>query len=155
MTRRASFIIVVAAVLACSDAVGGESLPKDCAVLPLSQGRHLIEQCSRASPANVTGFWTPSITQVLAVEQRLPALLSKSGHKIDLSRTRRQYVGIISGGKKLIYLNALLAEAPDPHDDTDWRSVAVMVCDGGDAFWGVEFDPTDNAFHNLGFNGEA
>ena len=84
----------------------------------------------------------------------MPKLLSKSGHKIALSRTHRQYVGIISGAKKLIYLNALLAETRDPREP-DWRFTAVMVCDGGDAFWGVEFDPIDNTFHNLGFNGEA
>jgi hypothetical protein len=134
--------------------VGAQALDKDWAVLPLSQGRSLIAQCSRAGPANVTGFWTPSFEQVLLIEERLPALLSKSGHKVNLARTRRQYVGIISSGKKLIYLNALLAETPQP-DDPDSRSAAVMVCDGGDAFWGVEFDPVDRTFHKLDFNGEA
>ena len=154
MTTRGSFLITAAVVFAWSQAIGGESLPIDCTVLPLSQGRALTAQCSRVSPAKVTGFWTPSVAQVLAVEQRLAALLSKSGHKIDLARTRRQYIGIISSGKKFIYLNAILAERPDPRDP-DWRSTAGMVCDGGDAFWGVQFDPTDGAFHNLGFNGEA
>ncbi len=152
MTMRAIFLSITTLVFAWSQAMGGESLPKACTVLPVSQGRALIAQCSRTSPANVSGFWTPPVAEILAVEQRLPDLLSKSGHKIDLAHTRRQYIGFISSGKKLIYLNALLSERPDK-DDPDWRSTAEIVCDGGDAFWGVEFDPADSTFHNLCFNG--
>ena len=31
----------------------------------------------------------------------------------------------------------------------------MIICDGGDAFWGVEFDSAAATFHNLEFNGEA
>jgi hypothetical protein len=143
--------MAIAAVLGCSANISAEALPKDCAIMPVAQAKGLIHQCSRPSPANVTAFWTPSVAQVLEAERRLPAFLSQSGHKIDLSRTHRQYMGIISAGKKLIYLNALLAD----QSDLDWKTTAIIVCDGGDAFWGVEFDPTDNSFHNIEFNGEA
>ncbi len=60
-----------------------------------------MKQCSRASPTGVTGFWKPTAEQVQSIEKRLPAFLAKGGNKIDLPRTCRQYIGIISHGKKL------------------------------------------------------
>ena len=150
MTPRALLFLFALLSVASAD-----TLPSHCTVLPLSQGRAVIRQCSRVSPAKVSDFWTPSVAEVLVIEQRLPELLRKSGHKIDFARSRHQYIGVISGGTKLIYLNAIPAFEPNSRDHTDWRLTAVTICDGGDAFWGVEFDPADNTFHNLGFNGEA
>jgi hypothetical protein len=151
MTPRSLVFLVIGSALACSRGICSEKLPKDCAILSSAQAPGMIRQCSRPSPKNVTGFWTPSVGDVLEAEKRLPAFLSRCGHKIDLARTHRQYMGIISAGKKLVYLNALLAE----ESDLDWRAGAIMVCDGGDAYWGVEFDPADKSFQNLEFNGEA
>jgi hypothetical protein len=131
-----------------------QSLPDHCAILPVSQGPALIKQCSRGSPTNVTGFWSPSPDQIVAIEKLLPALLSKSGHKLELSDSYRQYVGVTSNGKKLIYLNSFPKDAfAGSSEHVDWRTQAVVACDGGPAFWGVEFDPADNTFHNFGSNG--
>jgi hypothetical protein len=152
MTTRVLLFLLLP--LAVPSIVTAQTLPSHCVVLPLSQGPALIRQCSRSSPADVTGFWTPNISDVLKIEQRLPELLRKSGHRIDFAASRRQYIGFISHGKRLIYLNAF--PAFEPHrDDPDWKSTPIMFCDGGDALWGVEFDPADKTFHNLGFNGEA
>ena len=101
------------------------------------------------------GFWTPSPSQVLAAEQRLPELLRKSGHKLKLSDLYRQYLGVTSHGKKLIYLNSFPGFALDHSKEQDWHVTSVTVCDGGDVFWGVEFDPAENTFQNLQFNGEV
>jgi hypothetical protein len=153
MTKRAQLFVTLWALFASS--ADAESLPDHCAILPTSQGPALIRQCSRGSPADVSGFWTPSPSQVLAVEQRLPALLRKSGHKLKLSDSYRQYVGVTSRGKKLIYVNSFPGFALDHSKERDWHVTGVTVCDGGDVFWGVEFDPADYTFHDLQFNGEA
>jgi hypothetical protein len=155
MTMRAEFAVVLLALLVSSSAASGGSLPDHCAILPISQGPALIRQCSRGSPTDVSDFWSSSPLQVLAIEQRLPELLRKSGHKIKLSDSRRQYVGVTSHGKKLIYLNAFPASALDISEHTNWQTTALTVCDGGDVFWGVEFYPADNTFHNIQFNGVA
>ena len=151
---RAPVVVLLLALFVCSTVAGG-SLPSDCAILPVSQGPALIRQCSRGSPANVSGFWNPSPAQVLIIEQRLPELLLKSGHKIVLGGSCRQYIGVTSRGKKLIYLNTFPASALDVGEHTNWKTAAFTVCDGGDVFWGVEFDPADNSFHNVQFNGVA
>ena len=154
MTMRTQFTVALLALLVSSSAATGESLPDHCAILQISQGPALIRQCSRGSPTDVSSFWSPSPSQVLAIEQRLPELLRKSGHNIKLSDSRRQYVGVTSHGKKLIYLNSFPGFALDHFkEQRDWRTTALTVCDGGDVFWGVAFDPADNTFHNLQFNG--
>jgi hypothetical protein len=123
-------------------------------VLPLSEGPKLVVQCSRSSPKDVTRFWTPSTAQIEAVETRLPALLSTSGHGLIAARFNRQYIGFVRHGKKLIYLSAFPANRTERRDDNDWRK-AWIVCDGGDDYWGAEFDPATQTFHDLNFNGEA
>src|SRR6202045_4270445 len=153
MTLRALLFSLL--LLALSGIAAAETLPSHCVILPQSLGPALIQQCSRISPASASGFWTPTVPQILAIEHRLPELLRKSGHKIDFAVSRRQYIGFVARGKKLIYLNAFPASTRHPDDDMDWKTTAVTICDGGDAVWGVEFDPNDETFHNLAFNGEA
>jgi hypothetical protein len=102
----------------------------------------------------VRGFWSPSVADVLAAEKKLPQLLRTSGHKIVLEKSHRQYIGILAGGKKLIYINAFsdtILRAPEFR--TRWKKEAIVACDGGDVFWGVEFDPATNSFAHLEFNG--
>jgi hypothetical protein len=41
------------------------------------------------------------------------------------------------------------------YDAKDWRTRALIICDGGSAFWGVVFDPADNSFHDFDSNGIA
>jgi hypothetical protein len=132
-----------------------ESLPDRFAILPESQGPALVRQCSRLAPRDVSGFWSPSVAQVLALEQRLPDLFRKSQPKIKLANYFRQYVGIVSHGRKLIYLNAFIKGGLDVNPKKDWKTTAIIVCDGGDGFWGVEFDPAENTFQHLETNGVA
>jgi hypothetical protein len=151
ITMRAKFAIGLLVLIWVSLA-GGETLPDHCAILPVSEGPALIKQCSRSSPTNVSDYWSPSPSQVIAIEKLLPELIRKSGHKLNLSGSYRQYLGVTRQGKKVIYLNSFpRAVAESAH--LDWRTKALVICDGGAAFWGVEFDPDDNTFHNLEFNG--
>ena len=147
---RAPFAVMLLA-FSLVTAATGESLPDHCAILPVSEGPALIKQCSRGGPSDVRGFWSPSPSQVIAIERLLPDLLRKSGHKLEVSDSYRQYIGFISHGKKLIYLNSFHKSVLS--ESRDWRTKAVIICDGGDAFWGVEFDPDDYTFHNIQFNG--
>jgi hypothetical protein len=55
----------------------------------------------------------------------------------------REYVGIVVGGKRFIYVNAYPAGGPS------------SVCDGGSSFWGVVYEPEAREFGDLAFNGMA
>jgi hypothetical protein len=131
-----------------------ESLPDDCTILPASQGPALIRQCSRGAPSDVSGFWNPTAAQVNEIEKRLPGFVRQSGHDV-FSGSLRQYIGFTSRNKKFIYLNAFPKSALEIKHPTNWKTAVFTVCDGGDHFWGVEFDPSTKTFHNLEFNGEA
>jgi hypothetical protein len=42
------------------------------------------------------------------------------------------------------------------HPMSSWRLLdGIFVCDGGDDFWGLEYDPESKAFSALEFNGDA
>src|SRR5438105_1271237 len=141
--------VLVWLLLAISIPARGESLPTLSAILPDSQGPALMRQCSRGAPSEVTSFWTPSSAEIAALEQRLPKFLHKTQPEIKLPDYHRQYVGVVSRGRKLIYLNAFIRGGLTVNPNKDWKTTAIIVCDGGYGFWGVEFDPADKTFHHF------
>jgi len=40
-----------------------------------------------------------------------------------------------------------------PDSNSDWRTQAVQICDGGPITFGVEYDPGSGQFSNFAFNG--
>jgi len=69
------------------------------------------------------------------------------------SRYYRQYVGIVVGERKLIYLNAFCEKVVK--QSGDWRKNPVDVCDGGDCFWSAVYDTSSGEFSDLQVNGIA
>ena len=150
-------------------AASGEQLdPKDGAVLPENAAQQVLHQCSRGVPQKVTGTWSPNQTQIGDLETRLPAALEamalQRGSDYGQSRGfRRQYVGLIVEGHKVVYVNAFPSGMGGPErrpgasgrQEFDWRRDAVLVCDGGPAFFGVEYDPATKRFTHFEFNGIA
>lgn len=63
-----------------------------------------------------------------------------------------QYGAVVRGGKRLIYVNALLTSFASD-DKNLWQREPAVVCDGGPNYWGVEWDPKSGKFQNAGFNG--
>ena len=154
MAARLIILVLVAVRVVVMAGPTDTAFSDHATILSASQGPMMMKQCSRHDPADISGFWMPSTADVAALEKRLPELLRASGHKIDLSDSYRQYVGIVSRGKKLIYLNAFSGTVfVHPPLRRSWRTEAMIVCVGGDVFWGVEFDPATNTFDHLEFNG--
>jgi hypothetical protein len=109
----------------------------------------LLTQCSRAAPEKVTAQWTPTSAQISILEALLPAFKrTLKQPDAPLEMFYRQYAGFIAGGRKIIYVNFFPKET-----DPQWRSQAVVVCDGGDRFWGVEFEVVRSRFVKAAFNG--
>ena len=119
-------------------------------ILPTSEGKELIGQCSRDCPYDAKSFWRPSRSEVAAIEQRLPAFLRTGERKIKFARSYRQYLGIVRGSKKLIYINAFDTANLDLANS--WRTKAIVICGGGEEMWGVEYDPASKTFQNLAVN---
>lgn len=143
---------------------------KSWTVLPVGETKTVLSQCSRVAPRPGEPFWSPTPAQIEELEKRLPVYLRKQRRSEQAdqlsSRYLRQYVGITREGRKLIYLNAFPKEVVDMYcrvgaksDSGDcrnhWRVQGIFVCDGGDDFWGVEYDPASKEFSGLAFNGVA
>jgi hypothetical protein len=140
---------------------------KPWVVLPIGETKTILMQCSRSVPQPGEPFWSPTPAQIEELEKRLPAYLRQqrhAEHADQLSKSLRQYVGITVEGRKVIYLNAfhpdvLRIPGCKPSEGKDcqlpWHQRAIQVCDGGDDFWGVEYDPESKTFNGLAFNGVA
>jgi hypothetical protein len=127
-----------------------------------------------------TGFWTPSVPEVMKMEERLPGYLREQldsppprrgprarghGGRRDLLEPpprvnpplwkrvfayKRQYVGLVKRGRHVIWGN-FFCDTPR----ADWRHEPVSVDDGGDCYFQVEYDVDTGRFSELLVNGEA
>ena len=125
-------------------------------LLPASAAPEAARQCSRGAP-QVLGGWSPTAEDVAGIEQRLPAIARLeggiNGRSIRVEHPElsyRQYVGVLVGGQRLIYVNAV----GGPFSKYAQQHVEI-VCDGGSSFWGVLYDPATGRFFDLATNGPA
>jgi hypothetical protein len=148
MTTRILFLL---ALLFTARAAPSANWQDSGAILSGENAKALLRQCSRIAPEKVTAQWMPTSDQIVRLEALLPAF--KRGLKqpdAPLEAFYRQYAGFVAGGRKIVYINFF------PKDtDPQWRSRAVMVCDGGERFWGVEFEVDRSRFVNAAFNGHV
>ena len=158
-------LILLALFLLGFGARATSPLSERAVLLPPAQARQVLQQCSRETPGPISGVWTVSPAVIAQLEQDLPKLsklVSKtccdSGLSVsDPSAYYRQYVGINIDGHDYVYINAF-HDHPfylHPQDQDRWRSEPELVCDGGDSFWGVLYDPATRQFSQLSFNGSA
>src|SRR6185295_9968804 len=104
-----------------------------------------------------TEFWTPTKEEVLKAEQKIEEYLrSDSARHVDLSRKlpnyKRQYVGIIVNGHKRIFCNFLCSSA---FFLSEYVFVPIVVDDGGECFFRIEYDLVDKKCYNFNANGNA
>ena len=130
--------------------VAAATTPIHGAILSGAEAKALFNQCSRASPQH-DGWWKVSPRDVQNLEASLPRFWNAQKPKPSkpLTDYYRQYAGFTRKGRKMIYLNAFEASTADKK----WKTRAVVVCDGGDLFFGVEYDVQSRTFHALSFNG--
>ncbi|HEY4940507.1 MAG TPA: hypothetical protein VII56_03690 [Rhizomicrobium sp.] len=132
--------------------------PQWGAIFAAGQAPQLLHQCSRATPAQVSGVWQPTPAQIAVLEPKLSDLLTRqlipfSNYRPSAADYYRQYGGLIVNGRQIIYVNgfyrALLTSTPN----MDWRVKPVQICDGGIISFGVEYDPASGALSHFAFNG--
>jgi len=119
----------------------------------------VIFPASTAGPLYVgeTGFWTPTPTDVQALESGLENFLTAANDpRLDtelftrLPTYTRQYVGIVEDGQQKIYA---LYYCNFPI--TDLQKSVQFVSDGGNCFFQLKYNIQDERFSELMINGEA
>ena len=123
--------------------------------------RDLESQCSRQSLTNVQSLWIPPADDVEKLEADLPRLHGQKSRLFCLTGTPlpdpagydRQYVGVVMGGKRWIYVNAFSGvSAMLTLGGVDPTRQLVRVCGGGAGLWGVLYDPSGRSFDQLAMN---
>jgi len=124
------------------------------AIVPFPQVTNLV--CSREVPGHVSSGWDPTPALVAEAEARLPGFVSMNrtmnGYRRPpkpLDEYYRQYVGVVIGGERFIYVNLF----PRSLAEGGWRTGYLLVCDGGAEYWSVLFDPKKLRFFSPRFNG--
>ena len=152
-------LLCLASTGACASR--GSPLPADAVILPPEAIARLLRQCSRDEPPLGEGDWRPAPEHIAALELALPQALSarrRADHP-DWSRApqgwRRQYVGIVRQGRRFIYGSFYPRNSGGEFEAwaRDWRTVPVIICDGGPSFFGVEYDVEAGRFTHVAFNG--
>jgi hypothetical protein len=113
-------------------------------------------------PWPIESTWRPDGNLIPRLERRLaPALQAALDRtpegrypKPGVAGFYRQYIGLVVGGRRIIYINGahekILRSARQPDE---WKTVAWNGCDGGLLFFGAEYDPATGEVSNIIFNG--
>jgi hypothetical protein len=107
-----------------------------------------------------TDYWTPAQEDVQPLEERLAAFVQKAAPARSpelwkkLDGYKRQYVGLVLAGRKVIYANFVCTSVVE-ESFPNWQSQPVQVDDGGDCFFQVDYDVESGEFSNLMVHGEA
>ena len=118
-----------------------------------------MKQCSRPVPEKAKKFSLvsqPSVDTLEANFKKVQSLVSTTccysmGKIKDLANYGFQLIGVSINGKSYIYINAFLKG--DINLLPTWKTEPVIMCDGGEGFWGALFDPETKEFSQLSFNG--
>ena len=157
--------LVLAALLVAGPVLAGSVPaldPGHGAVLSLPFAKTMVTQCSRTSPRDVEGTWTPDAAEIRELEARLPAVLATFAANDALHLFKpagdfiRQYVGIVRAGRKRVYINAYPLDGIHTvpgQSPFDWRHELLELCGGGSEFFGVEYDPQARTFADFDYNG--
>jgi hypothetical protein len=160
-------LVVVCGLLASSDKANAG--PEEFAPVKILGKRGMIvpEMFLVESGLSNEGFWTPTTKQIKEAELALPTFLRNElqarptikelSALLSLApKSRRQYIGIISNGRKVIWINCIPQKprkASDPF--ANWKHEIIDVSDGGPGFWGVFYDLEKHSFDKLVVNGSA
>jgi hypothetical protein len=132
-------------------------------VLPLDSMPAALQQCSRAVPPAITGFWEPLRSDLEGATARIEAALDSAlarrriGGRVVTARYGWQYAGIIIDGARLVYVNGFSTANITLLTGLGWdlRYQAGRACDGGVTFFGAVWDPSTHQLSNLRFNGNG
>ena len=126
---------------------GGELI--NGAVLPTS-GNHYVPYSIDGRP---TGGWRPSRATIEKAEPVILEYIKDSDQEIfeHLDQYRCQYFGIIVDGRKRIYCNFFWYT----ENKKDWRTRPIVVMDGGNWYFQLEYDVETDRCLNFAVNGES
>jgi hypothetical protein len=138
-------------------------VPEWGAVLPAIEGFKVAHPCSRRWPDKIMDVWIPDRDVIARFDRELAPLVQGALERSPMPRKLtwssgsyyRQYVGLVIDNRRIVYANAFLPlvtpHRPSGVSDT-WQTQIVNACDGGERFFGAEFDVESGRVKYLAFN---
>jgi hypothetical protein len=149
---RAPLLVISLSVAIC---LAGITVSEQSVILPAQFGQQLVQDCGHVSPiaADISGYWSPTTDDAKQMEQALPTYLKHSEVQRPFADYYRQYVGIVVGSKRLVFVSAFTKQLPSGEPVADWTDRPVTVCGGSTDAWRVAFDPQTKQFSHWDVNG--
>lgn len=161
LARPVIAMLIASLVLACASGLNRSRQVASCAaqeVFPVGTGKGVIFPAGRGhvegySPEQVAEFWTPSREEVFGAENHIEAYLQANAPSLisNIGRYARQYTGFYLGNQRFLFIQ-FLCGLPS---ELDWRCAPVVVDDGGDCYFHLEYDMDAKSCRNLWVNGNA
>ncbi len=103
------------------------------------------------------GGWTPKRIDAERASDGVPAFLKTAAPKIaaKFPSYYGQIWGVTDHGRRKLRLNFSCAKQTFDVDKPGWTQQAIVVADGGDCFFQVDFDPATSTYSRLRVNGDA
>lgn len=152
------------ALLLAAGTLTGSTLPPETTVLAAPSPGFPLPACSRSTAGPVEGGWDPSDADIIDMESALALTLQSLAnlpiytkgtenpdplsYVVNDPRWQREAIGIVRNGRFIVYGNYLPADVT-----INPAHLPTGVCDGGPAFFGVEFDIATGTITHLAFNG--
>jgi hypothetical protein len=102
---------------------------------------------------DANGSWMPSRADISELENRLPDFIARYTplHR-SVAGDYKQYVGIIRGGRRFVFLSAFSSPSDAPRV-RGWQSKPIIWGGGGDTVWRVQYHPQQKTFEQFEVNG--
>jgi hypothetical protein len=103
--------------------------------------------------------WEPTVADINGLEDNLSQIRAMhetrgaNRHIESPDQYFRQYLAIVVGERKLIYVNAVCSV--DARALSVWRKKLFIAYDGGACYWQATYDPAAKQFFDLTINGVA
>ena len=150
MNQKIAIALVVLAFGWAADAAGRSTAAVALKIDAFKMG---FRNCSRPTPRGITSFWQVNQSDVARIDEALILYLEKTGLanrlRVPPSAYGRQYLGYDRGERRFVYVNAFLRSSGDA------RSTYQRWCDGGNQFWGIEYDMKQKAFADFEIDGTS
>lgn len=134
-------------------------IPQYGTILSSNNGEKIMNQCSRSIPENIDKYFDLTKENIELLESNFRKILAiKStrccfkGWEVEkLENYGFQYIGVEINNRKYIYLNAFIIDGEDDFTNwyKNWKVAPIVMCDGGEGFWGVLFDLETQNFSQL------
>lgn len=122
-------------------------------IVPLARASDFVRNLTGSTQGK---FWEPGRDDVLLFEEGLEDHLRKARDRRSpelwrkLGSYKRQYVGVMENGRKVIYANFFCDALR-----INWTTRPVAVEDGGDCYFQIKYEVETKRYRDLHINGEA